>query len=105
MTATERRYELHSLLKTILGSDNVYYQPPENLKLKFPCIIYDLEGKDVKYADDYKYSSMRKYQLTVVDKNPDSEIPDSIEDALNFCRFDRRYIKDNIYHYAFSLYY
>ena len=104
MTPTERRIELNSILKEILGSDNVYYQPPENLKLKFPCIIYELEGKDVKFADDGKYTSKRKYSVTIVDKNPDTEIPERLE-QLPLTRFNRRYVADNIYHSVYSLYY
>ena len=104
MTATERRYELNSLLKEILGSDNVYYQPPENLKLNFPCIIYELNGKEVRFADNDKYTSMRRYSVTIVDKNPDSEIPERLE-QLPLTRFNRRYVADNIYHCTYSLYY
>ena len=104
MTPTERRIELNSILKEILGSDNVYYQPPENLKLKFPCIIYELEGKDVKFADNGKYMSKRKYSVTIVDKNPDTEIPERLE-QLPLTRFNRRYVADNIYHSVYSIYY
>ena len=102
MTPTERRYELNSLLKDICS--NVYFQPPENLKLNFPCIVYSLEGKDVRFADDGKYTKTRKYTVTVVDKNPDSDICENLEE-LSFCRFDRRYSSDNIYHTVYSLYY
>lgn len=104
MTETERRYELNSLFKEILGSNFVYYQPPENLKLQFPCIIYSLGNKDVKYANDAKYRKMRKYTVTVVDKNPDSEIPLMVEE-LPFCTFDRMYASDNLYHTVYTLFY
>jgi len=30
------RLELQNLLENILGSRNVYFQPPENLKLNYP---------------------------------------------------------------------
>lgn len=104
MTETERRYELNSLLKEILGSDFVYYQPPENLKLHFPCIIYELSSKDVRYANDAKYRKMRRYTVTVIDKNPDSDIPLRVEE-LPLCSFDRMFATDNIYHSVYTLYY
>ena len=104
MTPSERRIELNSILQGILDSTNVYFQPPENLKLNFPCIIYSLEGKDVRFADDGKYTKTRKYTVTVVDKNPDSDICERLEE-LPLCRFDRRYTSDNIYHTVYSLYY
>lgn len=104
MTTTERRYELNSLLKEVLGSGYVYYQPPENLKLHFPCIIYSLDGQDVRFADNGRYTKQRKYSVTVVDKDPDSDICEKLEE-LPMCRFDRRYSSDNIYHTVYSLYY
>lgn len=104
MTTTERRYELNSLLKEVLGSSYVYYQPPENLKLHFPCIIYSIDGQDVRFADNGKYTKQRKYSVTVVDKDPDSDICEKLEE-LPMCRFDRRYSSDNIYHTVYSLYY
>lgn len=104
MTETEKRYALNAILKDILGSNNVYYQPPENLKLSFPCIIYELSGKKTVFADDSKYNKMRRYTVTVVDKNPDSEIGEKLEE-LRFCKFDRKYVNDNIYHEVYDLYY
>lgn len=104
MTETEKRIELNSIFEDILGSKNVYFQPPENLKLKFPCIIYDWSANERLFADNSKYRKMRRYSVTVVDKNPDSEIPDRLE-ALDFCSFDRRYCADNIYHTVYTLYY
>lgn len=104
MTESEKRVELNSILETILGSTNVYFQPPENLKLKFPCIIYDWTANDRLSADDMKYRKMRRYSVTVVDKNPDSGIPDKVEE-LPFCSLDRRYVSDNIYHTVYTLYY
>ena len=104
MTEAERRYELNSLLQEILGSNFVYFQPPENLKLHFPCIIYELSGKDVLHANDAKYRKVRRYTVTVVDKDPDSIIPLKIEE-LPLCTFDRVYVADNIYHSVYTLYY
>ena len=103
MTETEKRIELNSRLETILGSTNVYYQPPENLKLKFPCIIYEWDSQDNLYANDNKYRKLRRYNITVVDKNPDSDIPDKVG-ALPLCSFGRRYISNNIYHTVYSIY-
>ena len=30
---------LHKILKEIIGNDNVYFQPPESAKLKYPRIL------------------------------------------------------------------
>ena len=34
------RLELHALLVELLGSTNVYYEPPETLKMSYPAIRY-----------------------------------------------------------------
>ena len=101
---TTRRLELHEILCGILGSRNVYFQPPENLKMKFPCIIYEHEGNDVKPADDTKYSKIRKYQVTIIDKDPDTEIPERL-DNLRFASFDRRFTADNMNNIVYTVYY
>ena len=36
-----RRLELDADLRALLGSTNVYFQPPETKKLKYPCFIYE----------------------------------------------------------------
>ena len=71
MTTTERRLELHEILCTILGSRNVYFQPPESIKMNYPAIVYGLDDIDNQYANDGVYLSHRRYSVTVIDKNPD----------------------------------
>lgn len=99
-----KREVLHQILVNMLGSDNVYFQPPESLKLKYPCIIYSLSDDIVSHANDEKYLRRKRYNVMVIDKNPDSLIPDKI-DTLQYCSFDRFYISDNLNHFVFNLYY
>ena len=47
-----KRVDLGNKLKEILGSNNVYFQPPDNLKMVYPCIRYRLEGGNAEYADN-----------------------------------------------------
>ena len=101
---TTRRLELHEILCTILGSRNVYFQPPENLKLKFPCIIYEHDNNEVWHADNKKYSKCRRYQVTVIDKDPDTEIPERLDD-LQFASFNRRFTADNMNNIVYTVYY
>lgn len=99
-----QRIDLHEILTDILGSKAVYYQPPETIKIKYPCIIYERSSNDVRFADDNPYSTKRRYTLTVIDKNPDSEIPDKIA-SLPMCRSNRMFTNDNLNHYVFDIYY
>jgi predicted transcriptional regulator len=98
------RLELQSLLETILGSRNVYFQPPPTLTMKYPCIVYNLDDMNTIFAGNYPYKVEKRYSLTVIDKDPDSEIPDKIA-LLQKCVFDRHFVTDNLNHNIFVIYF
>ena len=99
-----RRIDLQIKLEEILGSRNVYYEPPESLKIKYPCIVYKKDSDSVRYADDRNYKSVLGYQVTLIDKTPDSQIIDRIKD-LPMCRWNRHFANDNLHHDVFTLYF
>jgi len=101
----DRRLELHEELCDILGSRNVYFQPPESVKLKYPCILYNLSTVDTWRADNKLYLRKNRYLITVVDKNPDSKIHEDILYHFPLCSFDRSYTVDNLNHRVLVLYY
>lgn len=98
------RIELQALLEEILGSRNVYFQPPENIKLKYPCIIYSFAKFHTKKADNRDYLRGRRYEITLIHTNPDNEVVDKLQD-LQYCDLDRPFVSDNLYHYTFTLFY
>jgi len=87
-----------------LGSRNVYFQPPETLKMSYPCIVYAWSGNEVYHADDRPYRVKRKYSATVIDPNPDSEIPDKIAE-MPMTELNRTYTTERLNHYVFTIYY
>lgn len=99
------RLDLQNLFEGILESKNVYYQPPESIKLTYPCIIYALTDIYTRNADDSHYSMQKSYTVTVISRDPDNEIAESILKILPRTRFDRRYVTDNLYHDILTLYY
>lgn len=98
------RLELHEKFCEILGSRNVYFQPPASVRLNYPAIIYSRKDIDNRYADDLVYKQDTAYDVTVIDRNPDSEIVVEVS-HLPTCRFDRHYNADNLNHDVFTLYY
>lgn len=98
------RLELQDILEEVLESDNVYFQPPESFKMKYPCIIYNKADEDNRHADDMKYIRKDVYEITIIDRDPDSEIPNRLSE-LQYCRFDRYFISDNLNHYSYRLYF
>ena len=98
------RLELQDLFETLLGSSNVYFQPPESKKMEYPAIVYGLEDIGNTFADDGVYLSRRKYLVTVIDEDPDSEIVGLVA-ALPTCRYERHFASDNLNHDVFILHY
>lgn len=105
MTESEKRLQLQSKFEEILGSRNVYFQPPETMKIKYPCIIYYKNAYPVRYADDQVYKAKQNYTVTVVDSDPDSEIHYNIQNAFQYCRVDSYYRSNNLNHTKLTLYY
>ena len=99
-----KRLELHEELVGILGSRSVYFQPPETVKMTYPCIVYGRSLSATLHADNRPYISKQGYSVKLIDKNPDSPIFDKLK-SMSGIRFDRHYNADNLNHDVFTLYY
>lgn len=91
--------QLHKIL------DHVYFQPPESIKLQYPCIIYTLEKPSLRRASDKIYTTTNKYQITLISKTPEDPIASVIPGSFDYCTPDRVFVSDNLYHYNFTLFY
>lgn len=96
------RMQLQKALEGI--ASNVYFQPPNGLKIKYPCIIYVRDSVDVAYADNSPYRHTKKYTVTTIDRNPDSPMPDAVG-LLPLCQHNRFFTSDDLNHDVFTLYY
>lgn len=97
-----QRLQLHEVLKGL--TEFVYFQPPANITLQYPCILYERDDSDDKYADNVTYAHTKRYTVTVVDRDPDSDLSDAVE-GLPMCKFDRYFAADDLNHYVFTLYF
>lgn len=98
------RSQLHQVLKDLIDTDFVYFQPPANVAMQYPCIVYRRDYADTKFAGNVPYHYTKRYMVTVIDVDPDSEIPDKVA-ALPMCTFNRAYTADNLNHDVFNLYF
>ena len=78
--------------------DNVYFQPPSNIHLKYPCIIYQLAGIDSMAANDSKYSTTGRYTITVIANDPDSRIAIDILLDLKHSKLINSFTFENLHH-------
>lgn len=98
------RLELQTKFEELLGSRNVYYQPPASIKMKYPAIVYSRNRIENVHANNSIYGQNDSYTVTVIDEDPDSEIVRKVS-LLPLCRFDRHYTSDNLNHDVFTLYF
>ena len=98
------RLKLHEILTKIPGVNKVYFQPPDTIVMVYPAIVYSLATIDPVYANDKKYHNKTKYSITVIDKNPDTEIHHKILE-LRYSAFNKHFVSANLNHYVCSLYY
>lgn len=98
------RVELHQELLKLLGSNNVYYQAPETVKMEYPAIRYSRSDVDTKFANNKPYMHKNKYEIIVIDRKPDNATIDKLL-SLPMCTYDRHYTSDNLHHDVMTLYY
>ena len=98
------RLELHSVLQELLGSSNVYYQPPESIKMQYDAIRYSKKTINSKYANDRKYSMIDCYEIIVISRLPDNPVIKKLL-SLPCCSYDRHYVADNLHHDVLTIYY
>jgi len=97
------RLELHDELLKFY--QNVYFQPPSNQQMKYPCIVYHKNGKDRKFGNDKLYFVKQGYRLTVIETHPDGTIADEIESAFEYCTIAQNFVSDSLHHTTLNLFY
>lgn len=97
------RLELQSKLEELLGSGNVYYQPPRSVKMSYPAIVYSKGLIDKQYANNAGYLKHTRYEIIVIDRMPDNPVIEKLM-SLPYCSYDRYYSADNLNHDVLTLY-
>jgi hypothetical protein len=97
-----QRLELHQILEGL--TPNVYFQPPTNVQLKYPCIVYHRDFATTFFADNDPYKQTLRYMVTVIDRDPDSEIPAKVA-ALRMSSFNRFFTADELNHDVYVVYF
>lgn len=100
----DRRLQLQALLSGIPGVAKAYFQAPPATMMVYPCIVYALDNRLSDFANNNPYRNSKRYQVTVIDKDPDSKIPDAIA-AMPLSSFAQRFTANNLHHEVFNLYF
>lgn len=97
-----KRSDLNEIFKTIV--QNVYFQPPQNVAMKYPCIVYKRAQALSEHANNEAYFFTNRYSVTVIDRNPDSKIVESLY-KLPLCRHITFFVADNLNHDVFEIFF
>lgn len=99
-----KQLPLQLFLEELLGSENVYFQPPMSLVMEYPAIVYKVDSAEGVYANNNGYLFKVRYLVTYIDYDPDSPMVEKLL-LLPFCSFKNAYAKNNLNHVVFSLYF
>nr|DAW03453.1 MAG TPA: tail completion protein [Caudoviricetes sp.]DAW58183.1 MAG TPA: tail completion protein [Caudoviricetes sp.] len=95
--------DLLHLLQQAAQHNRVYFQPPENLKIGYPAIVFHLSKIEIDRASDVPYKGAKEYSVTLITKDPE---PDVINEILKipYSSLDTTYISDGMNHFVFTVY-
>lgn len=96
------RLELQVVLEGLC--ERAYFQPPSNVQLEFPCILYERDRAQQSFADNASYAFWQSYELTVVSQDPDDPLFQQVL-SLPMCAPDRSYVADGLNHEVFTLFF
>lgn len=81
----------------------VYFQPPSNKTLEYPCLVYELDDILKRSADNGPYSMFDRYQVTFIRHDPDSPIIQMLM-GLPHSSFSRHFATSGLNHDVFVIY-
>ena len=104
LSLEQRSQALQAKFEEILGSRNVYYNPPTSVRMNYPAIVFSRSRIEKKSANNSAYVQSHRYEVTVIDRDPDCKYISAVL-SLPMCTFDRHFVSDNLHHNTFTLYY
>lgn len=96
------RLELNTMLNDICP--NVYFQPPADLQIEYPAIVYEMDRANTQFADDRPYNVTKQYSMKLISEDPDESIFDALA-ALPMCAHERNFVADNLNHEVFNIFF
>lgn len=70
MDNEENRLSLHTLLTDTFPDVTIYYRPPGNVLLQYPCVVYEPKAFLPSYANAAAYVVGNRYQVTFISVLP-----------------------------------
>lgn len=98
------RLEFQTVLEGLQTGVSVYFQPPANVTMSYPAIVYNRNYRAADFADNFPYAVKVRYQVTVINKDPDNSIVDKVG-LLPGSAYVRHFTADNLNHDVYYVYF
>lgn len=95
--------DLLRLLRKAVAHNRVYFQPPENLRVDYPAVLFHLSRNVTTHASDRRYKDAQEYTVTLITKDPQPDVIDAILD-IPYTTLDTTYVSDGMNHFVFTTY-
>ena len=97
--------ELREIQNEILGYQHTYFEPPESVRMQYDAVVYELTDLNVRRASNRSYTIRDGYQVTVISRDAETKMPHAIQEHFERCSPGRPFVKDNLHHFPFTIYY
>lgn len=97
--------ELRAIQVEVNGYHHTYFEPPESVRLQYDAIVYSNPDMNVRRADNNTYNVRKGYQVMVISRDPESKLPEAIQWHFARCNPGKFFVRDNLYHFPFTIYY
>lgn len=94
--------EVQAMLEEALGSEHVYFQPPSNVRMEYPAIVFFRSGQKKLQANNGNYIMRWTWSVTHISRDPESPVLKRLS-AIRGMRYNRPYVADNLYHDNYTL--
>lgn len=109
LEVNDRRLQFDEALRNLQilvnGYQHTYFEPPESIRLQYDAVVYVKSNMNVTRANNRSYGIRDGYLVTVISRDPETTLPRAIQETFERCSPERPFVKDNLYHFPFSIYY
>lgn len=102
----DRRLLLHEMLlgfqEAVDEEPHAYFQPPESVKMQYPCFVYHRANDEIIHGNDRPYLKKEVYEVTYITREAEPILPEAMKGLPNVS-FNRRYAAENLNHFAFTV--
>lgn len=80
----------------------IYFRPPTNMTLQYPCVVYTTTQFPRNFANDTTYVSGETYEVSFISPNPGSDDHKRLQ-TIPYASHIRSYVSDNLVHDVYRI--